>query len=136
MLRYPDRRKVVAMRRFIKVTSTRRILLPGLAILALVLTLISYGATIARNLNLEIKRQSVTKVQADGPSALPHAMVLHGSSPETERVAALFAAMGLFDLFVSPPEEEWGVTGEKIDLENSDRCRSDAQTFSPDRINA
>ena len=87
------------MRRFAKVGPIYWTLFIGLAIFAIGVM------TTARTLGLEINNWSITKVQADAPVAPPRTMVLRGPSPETERIAALFASIGLFDVFVAPLDD-------------------------------
>jgi hypothetical protein len=117
----------MAMRRFARAVPIYWTLFIGLAIFAIGVM------AIPKTLGLEINNWSVTKIQAQVPIAPPDVMVLHGASPDAsagaEHVAVLFAAAGLFDVFLAPPQEEWGVTGEKLDVENSERCRSEAKTM-------
>jgi len=118
----------VAMRRFAKAGPIYWTLFIGLAIFAIGVM------AIPKTLGLEFNNWPVTKVQADAPVAPPRTMVLRGPSPETERVAALFAAIGLFDVFVASLDDRLARAGEKIELENTESCRSAAQTLSPDSI--
>jgi hypothetical protein len=118
----------VTMRRFAKVSPIYWTLFIGFAIFAIEFTAIS------KTLGLEIKNWSVTKVQGDAPVAPPRTMVLRGPSPETERIAALFASIGSFDVFVAPLDDRIAGTGEKVELENSESCRSEAQELSPSSV--
>jgi len=116
------------MRRFVKTAPIYWTLFIGLAILAVGVM------AIPKTLGLEFNNWSITKVQADAPVAPPRTMVLRGPSPETERVAALFASIGLFDVFVAPLDDRIAGTGEKVELANSESCRSEAQELSPNSI--
>src|ERR1700719_2751689 len=124
----------MAMPRFAKTAPIYWTLFIGLAIFAIGVM------AIPKTLGLEFNNWPVTKIQAQVPIAPPDVMVLHGASPDAsagaEHVAVLFAAAGVFNVFLAPSEEEWGVTGEKLDVEDSEHCRSDAKTLFPDSVKA
>ncbi len=94
------------------------------------------GAGIAKGLGLQVGSLPLVKVQAGAPVAPPRAVVLRGSSAQTEQLAALFAATGSFDVFVAAPGTGWVDKGDKVHLENSERCRADARTLPPDNMPA
>jgi hypothetical protein len=125
--------KTLAAHRFGGTGSIRRLLPHLVAALMLGLGLSPDVAT-ANNLNRQNGNAFLAKVQANGRAVPPRAMVLRGPSPEAERVAAVLAASGLFDVFIAPLEDGWADTGARVDFDTSDGCRSGYPTLSPDAV--
>lgn len=122
------------MLRFTVSGSIHQLSLRGLAALLVSFNWICSEIAIAARLDLQTENWFLYKAQASGRPPLPRTMVLSGPSPDTERVAALFAALGSFDVFLAPPGDTVAQTAEKIDLENNDSCRSAAETLSVESI--
>jgi hypothetical protein len=93
----------------------------------------SYEIAIATDFGAESGNWLV-KAQAEGRPPPPRAMVLRGSSPETDRLAALFASTGLFDVFIAHLDDTVASSGERIDVDNSAACHSDAKTLSLESV--
>jgi hypothetical protein len=126
--------KVLTMRGYRDGGLSRGPLLRRLTVFALSVSTIFCDGAVAGNLHLQIETQFLIKVQMDSHPPPPRTMVLRGPSPETDRIAALFASLGSFDVFVAPLGDTLALTAQKIELENSDLCRSAAQAFSVDSI--
>jgi hypothetical protein len=120
------------MRQFTVGGSVQVFSLRGLAVLLVSLNGVCCDIAIAAGLHLPRENWFLSKVQALGQAPLPRTMVLRGPSPDTERTAAFITSMGSFDVFLAPLGDTWPRTVEKLDLENSDSCRSAAETLSTD----
>jgi hypothetical protein len=122
----------LAMHRFTVSDSIHQRSVTGLVVLLFSLNWIFPEIAIVTGLDVQTENWFLTKVHADSRPPPPRTLVLRGPSPETERFAAFFAALGSFDVFVAPLADTWARTGEKVDLDDTVSCRSAAKALSVD----
>ncbi len=114
--------------------STHQLSLRGFAVLLVSLNWILFTSAFAPGVDPRTENQFISKAQAADRPPPPRTMVLRGPSPETELMAGFFAALGLFDVFVAPLNDAAARTAERIELKESDNCRSSDRPISTDSV--